>query len=117
MTVGDATYTICQKPPGYGSYVLEAEGDAVAHARSVRTLFRHLCVIEYAGKRYQLERRSAFGRNLVVREGVQYVGYIESERAFSRRLRVCLPEDLPLAVKVFIAALVVNPWAGQDEIM
>ena len=55
--------------------------------------------------------------HLVVREGVQYVGYIESERACSKRLRVCLPEDLPLAVRAFIVAVAVNPWAGQDEIM
>lgn len=117
FTLGDATYAIRQEHPGYASWVLEIGGIAPARARSVRTLFRDSRVIEYAGRRYQLTSRSAFRRNLTVQEGVQFVGYIESERVFSKTLNACLPESLPLAVKVFIVALAVNPWADQDEIM
>jgi hypothetical protein len=117
FTIGDAAYTIRQEQPGYGVWALETEGGAIAGARSVRTLFRHSCVVEYAGKRYQLEDRSVFRRNLVVREGVQYVGYIESERALTNELSACLPEYLPLVVRVFIVSLVMDPWADQDEIM
>ena len=117
FAVGDAAYTIREARPVYGSWVLERDGEAIAYARSVRALFRHSCVIEYGGKRYQVQERSAFRRDLVVREGVQFVGYIEPERAFARTLRACLPEDLPLAVRVFIVALAANPWTDQDEIM
>jgi hypothetical protein len=117
FTIGDAAYTIRQEHPGYGAWVLETAGGTIARARSVRTLFRHSCMVEYAGKRYRLDDRSVFRRNLVVREGVQYVGYIESERALTDKLSACLPEHLPLAVRVFMVALVMNPWADQDEIM
>lgn len=117
FAVGDVAYAIHQEHPGYGAWVLEMEASFVARAREVRTLFRHSFVIEYAGKRYQLENRSAFRRSLAFREGVEYVGYIEPERLFTNKLRACLPEYLPLAMRVFIVALAVNPWGGQDEIM
>ena len=117
FTVGEDAYTIRDEHPGYESWVLETEGEAVARARSLRTIFWHLLVVEYAGKRYELEDRYVFRRKVMIREGVQTVGYIEAERALSRRLCASLPQYLRLAVRVFMIALVVNPWADRDEIM
>jgi len=117
VVIGETRYTIRQEPPGTCSFVLEDQGQIIAHARGTRTLFQHACAIEYTGKWYQLEDKSKFRRNIVVREGVQFVGYIESKRLFDAKVDVCLPDSLPLAVKTFIIALVMHLWARQESVM
>jgi len=117
VTIGDTHYTIRQDPPGYCSFVLEDQGQIIAHARGTRTLFQHACAIEYAAKWYQLVDKSKFRRNIVVREGVQFVGYIESKHMLAQQVSACLPEHLPLAVKAFILALVTHLWAHQESVI
>ena len=110
LIIGDRTYTVRRTHRGLQSFVLEQEGQAIAGAQCKRTLFRQVCIVEYAGRQYPIEARSTFRRKLVVREGVQYAGYIEPERAFARPCRACLPASLPMPVRAFIIALAMRLW-------
>jgi hypothetical protein len=117
LTIENTTFTVRQSHPEYGFFVLEGHGGVIARARGVRTLFNHACTIEYGGRRYQIEDRSVLRRRLVVREGVQSVGYVEPERMFTRKVRACIPETLPLEVRIFILTLAIYLWTDQKEIM
>lgn len=117
IVIGETHYPIRQEPPGYCSFVLEDQGQVIAHARGMRTLFQHACAIQYANKWYQLKDKSRLRRNILVHEGVQSVGYIESKRLFDPQVEVCLPDSLPLAVKAFIVALVMRLWAHRESVM
>ncbi|MBN1579696.1 MAG: hypothetical protein JXA89_03265 [Anaerolineae bacterium] len=117
VTIGDTRYTIRQDPPGYCSFILEDQDHIIAQARGMRTLFQHACAIEHAGKWYQLEDKSRFRRNIIVREGVQFIGYVESKHIFVKQISACLPDHLPLVVKAFIIALVMHLWAHQESVM
>jgi hypothetical protein len=117
LAIGETVYTIRQDPPGYCAFVLEDRDSIIARAREIRTILHHACTVEYAGRRFQLEDRSALRRNIVVREGVQFVGYIESKHLFATKVSACLPEYLPLAVKGFIIAVVMHLWRNQQSVM
>jgi hypothetical protein len=115
LVVGDMVYKACQEHSGYGFFVLKDQDRVVARAQSLRTLFQDSCTIEYAGKRYQLERASIFGAKYVLREEGQVVGHIEPERVLTKRTRACLPEGLPLVVRLFIVALAMDLWVNRIE--
>jgi hypothetical protein len=112
LRIEEATYVVRQQGRGLGTFILEREGEPVARARCVRTLFHHGCVIDYAGRRYRLEGRSLLSKSIVLREGAQFVGYLEPEGALTRKSKACLPDGLPLAVQVFVIALATRMWSG-----
>ena len=117
LTIGDTVYVIRQDCPGYCSFVLQDQEHPIAHARTVKTIFNRTCTIEYGGRCYHLEDKSAWHRHIVVRDGVEFVGYIESKHLFSPTINACLPESLPLAIRGFIIALAMHMWTSQDSVM
>jgi hypothetical protein len=113
LLIDEGTYAVRQEGRGLGTFVLEQEGEPIAHARYVRTLFQQGCAIDYAGRHYRLEGRSLLSKSIVLRQGAEFVGYLEPEHALTRKSRACLPDYLPLAVRVFIIALAMHMWSGQ----
>ena len=113
LVVGGQTYTIRQNQRGLCSFVLQSKGKTVARALNRRTLFHQYCTIDYGGRTYRIESKSALGKKLVLREGAQFVGYMEPEHAFTRRSRACLPDCLPLAVQVFVIVVAIRLWMEQ----
>jgi hypothetical protein len=115
LVFGDTAYKACQEHSGYGLFVLKDKERVFARAQSLRTLFHDSCLIGYAGRRYQLEKASTLGRKYVIREGGQVVGRIEPEHILAKSTRACLPESLPLVVRLFIVALAVDLWVNQTD--
>jgi hypothetical protein len=115
LVIGDTAYKACQEHSGYGFFVLKDKERVIARAQSLRTLFHDSCLIVYAGRQYQLEGASIFGRRYVIRERGQVVGRIESESMLTKRIRAFLPESLPLVVQLFIVALAVDLWVNQTD--
>ena len=113
LVVAGQTYTIRQHHRGLCSFVLQTKGKTVARAQNRRTLFHQYCTIDYGGSTYRIEGTSALGKKLVLREGAQFVGYMEPEHAFTRRSTACLPDCLPLAVQVFVIVVAIRLWMEQ----
>jgi hypothetical protein len=93
--------------PGSGGFVLEsAEGVlATASKPGVRRWFE----ITYADRRLTIEPGSALGRVYVVSEGVADRGAVRRRRApFTRGLETDLAPEVPLAIQLFIAWLMLG---------
>jgi hypothetical protein len=99
-----------------GDFLLEKEGEIVARAVKPAAL-RNRFVIEHQEQRYELKKGSAFGRRFVLREGGREVGEVFSEGGFSltRKVRIDLPEELPLPVRVFVLWMVVTLWKRESD--
>jgi hypothetical protein len=117
LTVGKVVYAIRQDPPGYCSYILQDGKTTIAHARAMKTILYHSCTIEYSGSKFRFEDKSTWRRYIAVREGVQYVGYIESKHLFASKVTACLPVSLPLAIRGFMIALATRLWNSKQTAM
>jgi len=114
FAVGDTTYRIHRERLMSGAFLLEGEGAIVARAVKP-SAFRHSFVVHQDGREYTLSRRSAFRREYVLRQDAREVGSVAPEKWFSRRAAVNLPDDLPLAVRVFIVVLVLLLWKRDSN--
>ena len=110
LTIGSQIYAIRQHQRGLCSSLLQSGNETVACAQGRRTLFCQYCTIDHGGRTYRIEAQSAFGKRLVLREGAEYVGYMEPEHLFTRKRIACLPACLPLAVQVFVIVVAMRLW-------
>ena len=113
LVVRGQTYAIRQNQRGLCTFVLQSKGRTVARAQNRRTLFHQYCTIDYGGRTYRIESKSTLGKKLVLREGAQFVGYLEPDHAFTRKSTACLPDSLPLAVQVFVIVVAMRLWMEQ----
>ena len=93
--------------PERGGFVLESSDGVLATASkpSARRWFE----ITYADRRLTVEAASALGRLYVVNEGVADRGAVRRRRApFVRGLEADLAPEVPLAVQLFIAWLMLG---------
>lgn len=114
MTIDGATHEIYQEGWIRRAFVLTADGTVLARAKKPSALFNSF-VVESAGKHYELQKASMFGRKFVLLEGGRAVGSVSPEHAFTRKAVVDLPLDLPLAVRVFMTWLVIILWKRSSE--
>ena len=92
-----------------GDFVLEADGHVLVRATKPSAFFRRFDVT-IDGATYTLEAQSALRRSFLLHRDGDVLGTLVPESAFTRKMRIDLPETLPLAVRVFLAWLVVLMW-------
>jgi hypothetical protein len=109
LAVQGRTFRVYREGLMRGAFVLESAGSVLARAEKP-SAFRRAFVVEHGGRRYTFAARSPFQRAFELRDGSGAVGAIAPLGIFTRRARVDLPEDLPLAVRVFIVWLAVILW-------
>lgn len=96
-----------------GAFVLEKEGLPLARAVKPSALFRSF-EIEYEGRSFALKAWSAMRRAMVLWEGGIAIGSIAPEGVLTRRARIELPEELPLALKLFLVWLTMLMWKRES---
>jgi hypothetical protein len=105
-TIGGETHTLGRVD---GSLVLERDGRRLALATKRTPLFRRF-EVEAGDWRFVLEARSMFGRPFVLLEDGEVLGSIEPAERSRREVVSHLPEELPLALRVFLTWLVLVQW-------
>jgi hypothetical protein len=114
LTVEGQCYPVYRERLMSGRFVLESDGGVLASAEKP-SAWRQRLLIEHAGRRYVLKRRSMFSRTFELHEGPTMVGSLSATGMLSRRMNIELPESLPLPVRVFVVWLTVVLWKRETE--
>jgi hypothetical protein len=113
VKIGEMEYAVARQGI-LGDYVFERQGSILARAEKPNAL-RNMFIMKHDGKQYVLKRRSFMFRELVLYEGEHEAGRITPEGPFTRRALVQLPEQLPLAMKLFIICLAMLLWRRDQH--
>jgi hypothetical protein len=92
--------------PERGGFVLESPDGVLATAS--RSSVRRWLEVAYADRRLTLEPASALRRVYAVSEGVASRGVVRRRRALTRSLKADIAPEVPLAVQLFIAWLMLG---------
>ncbi len=114
LTVDGVGYEVFREGLMSGAFLLK-QGDSLLARAEKPSAFRRTFLIDYSDRHYTLQARSFWRRELVLLDGSLEVGSLAPEGAFSRRMRVDLPEELPLPVEVFLVWLAVILWKRASE--
>ena len=109
LSVGGEIYQVYREGMISGAFLLEAKSGVIARADKPHVFLRSF-EVEYDGGKYILEAESAMMRKFVLRNGETEIGSIYPEHAFTSRAIVDLPEEMPLAVRLFLFWLVALMW-------
>ena len=88
-------------------------GDRLVARAEMPSRWRSRFEIEIGRDRYVLEKASVFRRGFLVRREDEVVGSIEPRGMLTRKSDIDLPDDWPLAVRLFVFWLVVVIWNRQ----
>ena len=113
LTIRGSTYSLYREGLMSGAFVLKSGGSVLARAVKPSALYRSFQV-EYRGKQYTLEAKTVWSKKFVLSEGGVRVGAVYPERALTRKAVVDFPDEIPLAVKVFMFWLVMILWNRSD---
>lgn len=105
LTIADKPYRVYREGP-LGAFVLESNGNVLARAEKPSAFSRRI-VLHYSGTRYELKPRHVLSRTFQLLKGTAVVGALSPKGLPSRRMDIDLPEELPLAVRVFVVWLTV----------
>lgn len=114
LTLQGSTYSVYREGLMSGAFILANGGSIVARAVKPSALYRTFQV-EHGGKQYTLEAETVWSKKFVLSEGGLRVGSVYPERALTRKAVVDLPEEIPLAGKVFMFWLVMILWNRSDS--
>lgn len=92
-----------------GRFTLHKGGWLVAAAEKPSALFRQF-EVTHQSRTYTLRAPSAVRRTFVLEQEGRILGTIAPEGLISRRMRIDLPDALPLPVQTFLAWLVILMW-------
>ena len=109
LQISDTTYRFYRRGAFSGLFILEGNGEAIAHAEKPSAMIRSFKV-QYGGKSYTLEAESIFRRKFVLRDGGSAIGSIIPESACCRDAQIDLPAELPLPVRLFMVWLTLLLW-------
>ena len=114
LTIQGVDHSVYRERPMSGDFILESAGSILARARKP-SAFRRFFNVEHAGRQYTLRAPSAFRRAFIVLDGDLGIGSISPDGLFTRRASVDLPENIPLAVRIFIVWLAVILWKRESD--
>jgi len=114
LTIKGSTYSLYREGLMSGAFILKTGDSILARALKPSALYRSFQV-EQAGKQYTLEAEAVLSKRFVLSEGGVRVGAVYPERALTRKTVVDFPEEIPLAVRVFMFWLVMILWNRSDS--
>lgn len=112
VTIGGEPFELSREGLVSGVFALSRVGIEVVRA-SKPSAWRERLEVTHEGATYELAKASWWGNAYDVRADGRAIGSIRPRHPFTRRSAVTMPEEFPLAVTVFIAALVVLMWNRQ----
>jgi hypothetical protein len=110
VTIGDVACKLYREGIFSGAFVLEAGGFPLVQAVKPSALLRSFDITYDETHRYTLRARTIIARTFDLLHDGQVVGTIYPDHAFTRKMTAELPEELPLAVQVFMIWLVILLW-------
>lgn len=113
LTIDGAPYTLRREGAISGAFILGHQGLEVVWARKP-SAWRERFEVEYEGRTYELVKASWLRNSFELREHGRTVGAVRPRNIFRRRSEMMMPEELPLPVIVFVAALVVLMWNRRN---
>jgi hypothetical protein len=114
LTIKGSIYRVCREGLMRGSFVLEGGGSILARAEKPSAFYRSF-LVEHGGKKYTLEAESVMLRKFVLSEGGRQIGSVYPEHALTRKAVVAFPEEIPLAVRIFMFWLVMILWKRASD--
>ena len=114
VEIEGVSYELSRERLMSGEFLLRRNGSMIAHA-SKPSVLRNLFDVEYGGRRYTLKKASWLGRAFVLMEEEREVGSVRPVSIFGRRAEVALPDEIPLAVGVFLVWLVLILWRREQK--
>lgn len=114
LTIKGSTYRVYREGLMSGSFILESDGSVLARAEKPSAFYRSY-LVEHGGKKFTLEAESAFFRKFILSEGGQRIGSVYPEHAFTRKAVIDFPEEIPLAVRIFMFWLVMVLWKRDSD--
>jgi endo-1,4-beta-mannosidase len=114
LELPDGTYELYREGTFNGDFVLEHNGKVVARAAKP-SAFQSRFEVEVAGKVLELRKLSIWNRRFGVFDGETQEGGIYPVGFFTRRASVDLPDNWPLATRVFVFWLAFIMWRRQDS--
>jgi hypothetical protein len=97
-----------------GTFVLERDGVAMATADK-SSAWRRVFAIRWEGTAYELASASLWRRGYMLRGGGRVVGTIRPASWATRKAVADLPDDLPLAMRMFIVWIVLTMWRQDAQ--
>jgi hypothetical protein len=113
LTLAGAEYTV-RRDGWTGPLVLAREGTVQARARST-SIWCNAFEIELDADHYTLKARSAWRRELVLRQGGEELGTVQPVSWYSRRARVELSERLSPLHKACVVWLAMLAWKRMSD--
>ena len=108
VTIKDVNCDVYRESVG-GAFVLAV--DDYVLMRAVKTsVFSSSFDVTYEERAYHLKKKSIFSRAFELWQDGSVVGTITPRGMFTRKADADLPNDLPLAVRVFMLWLVILIW-------
>ena len=114
LELEDGTYNLYREKLLAGDYLLEHNGTIVA--RAVKTnVFRDKFAVEIGNRLLEFRKLRWTSRKFGLFDGDQQVGGIYPRGIFTKRARIDLPEEWPLANRVFMFWLAFLMWKRDSQ--
>jgi hypothetical protein len=110
----DGTYELYRERQFSGDFVLERNGKIVARATKPSALQNRFDV-ELPDRRLVLRKVSIWNRRFELFDGEKQIGSIYPLGIFTRRSNIDLPDDWPLAIRVFLFWLAFIIWKRRNQ--
>ena len=114
LSVEGIPYRVYREGLANGAFILENQGGQMLAKAEKPNALRRSFLVEYEGRKLRLEAESPFGRAFVLRDDQGVIGTVKPDSFLSRRTTANLPEDFPLAVRIFLLWLVIILWRRDD---
>ena len=110
----DGTYELYRERQFSGDFVLERNGKIVARATKPSAL-QNRFEVELPDRRLVLRKVSMWNRRFELFDGEKQIGSIYPLGIFTRRSNIDLPDDWPLAIRVFLFWLAFIIWKRRNQ--
>lgn len=110
----DGTYELYRERQFSGDFVLEHNGKIVARATKPSAL-QNRFEVELPDRRLVLRKVSIWNRRFELFDGEKQIGSIYPLGIFTRRSNIDLPDDWPLAIRVFLFWLAFIIWKRRNQ--
>ena len=115
LTIKGSTYRVYREGLMSGAFLLEDDtGSILSRAEKPSALYRSF-LVEHGGRTYTLEAESTWFRKFILSEGGMQIGSVYPEHSMTRKSVVELPDEIPLAVRVFMFWLVMILWKRASD--
>ena len=109
LELEDGTYTLYRESAFGGDYLMERNGNIVARAVKI-SMLRDKFAVQVGTRSLELKKISWKSRNFGLFDGDRQIGIIAPQGFFSKRSNIDLPQEWPLASRVFMFWLALLMW-------